>query len=202
MNSSALIDALARFAAAPADEGAARAADSALLAVTNPDQLADALTQFPVELDVALVVERRLDALGATHPGALSRIARVRAMYADDEDSWKKAMALTQHVLEVAPDNAIALETGILLYAFVPNAPGALIDTWSQRYVSLCPQDLRALSARTKVLLKLGETDAAVAFLRERILACEQANALSAAASLTELLHEVLAGTNVLQQWP
>lgn len=202
MNNSPLVDALASFAAAPTDDRAAGAAESALLAVSNPDQLADALAQFPVELEVALAIERRLDALGATHSDALSRIARVRAMYADDEDSWQKAMALTHRVLEVAPNNLIALETGIRLYAFVPNAPRALLDAWSQRYASLCPHDVRALSARTKVLLKFGATDAAIAFLREHILACQQATAHSTAASLTELLRAVLAGENVLQQWP
>lgn len=124
MSNSPLVIALAEFAAAPADVRAAGAAESALAAAT-PDQLADALDQFPVELEVALAIERRLKEFGTDHPGALARIARVRAMHADDEDSWQKAMTLTKRVLTVAPDNVIALETGILLYAFVPDAPRA-----------------------------------------------------------------------------
>lgn len=202
MSISPLVDVLSRFAAAPHDGLAARAAESALLAVTDPDELDAALVQFPAELEVALAVEARLEALGGTHPDALSRIARVRAAHADDKASWERALALTQRVLNVAPDNAIALETGILLFAFVPTAPRSLLDAWSQRYVSLCPHDLRALSARTKVLLKFGDTPAAVSFLREQIVACEQAGEHGTATSLTELLRDVLSGADVLRQWP
>lgn len=197
-----LVQALGELDTSPHDSRVRKRVDLALKEVADAGLLAEVLTQFPVELEVALAVEHRLSQLGVDHPDALARIARVRATYADDSDLWEQAYALTQRALTIDENNVIALETAILLHAFKPDASESQLDAWSQRYIELRPFDLRALSARVKVLLKFGHRNEALEFLQGIIVVCEQTTVQDVAESLRHLRNQIVAGDNVLQQWP